>query len=88
MPRRARLNGGNLVMSSPSKRISPLDGGSNPDTQLNIVVLPAPLGPISPVIVPAAAVIATSCSATLPPKRIVTPLMSSRASITRAPPEW
>src|SRR5271167_1634805 len=48
---------------------------------LNSVVLPAPLGPISPRISPSARVKVTSDTATKPPKRLVTPLTSSKALI-------
>ena len=41
------------VMSSPSKTTRPASGGINPETQLNSVVFPAPLGPMRPVMVPA-----------------------------------
>ena len=41
-------------------------GGTTPDTQLNSVVLPAPFGPINPVIRPAATVISTPLSACTP----------------------
>src|SRR6516164_6501027 len=48
---------------------------------LKSVVLPAPLGPISPRISPSASVKLTSETATSPPKRLVTPLTSSKAVI-------
>src|SRR5881396_1403655 len=45
--------------------------------RLNRVVLPAPLGPISPVIWPCSMVQCTWCSASSPPKRFVTSQTSS-----------
>jgi len=40
------------AISCPLKSIEPASGGTSPDTTLNNVVLPAPFGPISPVIPP------------------------------------
>ena len=51
-PSWARLWGGRVVTSRPSKRTWPLLGDSRPVTTLNSVVLPAPFGPISPVMWP------------------------------------
>ena len=53
------------------------------DRQLKSVVLPAPLGPISPTIWPGAMSKETSSSATMPPKRIVT-LRTDRISAPTA----
>ena len=39
-------------MRRPLKKMRPLVGGMAPDTKLNRVVLPAPLGPMIPVIAP------------------------------------
>src|SRR5262252_9430894 len=47
MPRRARLCGGSLVMSSPRKRIRPERIGSSPVILSMMVVRPAPLRPTS-----------------------------------------
>src|SRR4051812_3477102 len=66
-PRRARLNGASAVMSSPSSNTTPDEGCSNPVTQLNNVVLPAPFGPIKPVIAPASAATSTDDNADAPP---------------------
>ena len=50
-PSRATLNARVPVMSRPSKEIDPLVGCMNPDSRWNSVVLPAPLGPMTPWIV-------------------------------------
>src|SRR5437879_2039911 len=67
-------------MSEPSMATAPDVGGSSPVTTLNSVVLPAPFGPINPVIRPPSAEIDASSSATLPPKRTLTPRTSSRGT--------
>src|SRR5262245_55478051 len=46
--------------------------------RLNRVVLPAPLGPMRPVIWPCSMLQLTRCSASSPPKRLVTSKTSSR----------
>ena len=51
-PARLTTSGASPAISWPSKRIEPASGGTRPDTTLNSVVLPAPLGPISPVMPP------------------------------------
>ena len=51
---RARRCGRSLVMSLPSRRTRPRVGGWRPVITLNSVVLPAPLGPMSPFTGPAA----------------------------------
>ena len=48
IPARATLYAGAPVMSRPSNAIVPLVGRRNPDSRWNRVVLPAPLGPITP----------------------------------------
>src|SRR5579862_1473539 len=79
MPRRARWYGGRPVMSSPSITTLPRVGRCRPVTTLKSVVLPAPLGPINPVIRPPSASIDTSSTATRPPKVTVTSAISRRA---------
>src|SRR5262245_16206322 len=49
--------------------------------QLNSVVLPAPLGPMSPTISPASTLSETSRLASRPPKRLVAACTVSRAAI-------
>ena len=54
------------VMSRPSNTTEPRSGGIRPETQLKSVVLPAPFGPISPVIVPGSTTRSTPSSARMP----------------------
>ena len=51
--RRGDLVGPQPAMSRPSSKMRPPSGGTTPVMQLNSVVLPAPFGPISPVMRPA-----------------------------------
>ncbi len=53
MPRRARRCGASAVTSCPSNRTCPSLGVRKPEIIPNRVVLPAPFGPMSPVIEPA-----------------------------------
>ena len=55
-PCRARAAGSSADMSAPCRRSVPAAGRTSPDATLNSVVLPAPFGPISPVIRPTGAV--------------------------------
>src|SRR5579864_6663563 len=66
-------------MSSPKKRIVPDDSGKSPVTQLNSVVLPAPLEPSTARRSPGRTVIVTSVSAASAPNIRVTPRNSSAA---------
>ena len=50
------------------KRMRPAAGARKPETRLNTVVLPAPLGPISAVIVPSATAKTDASTAATPPK--------------------
>src|SRR5438477_2113153 len=79
-PRLARLCGASLVMSRSSKRTLPSVGESSPVMTLNKVVLPAPFGPISPVMWPGRTAMETASSAVWPPKRMVTSRVSSPAT--------
>jgi hypothetical protein len=54
------------VMSRPAKRTLPPSGGTTPEMQLNSVVLPAPFGPISPVMRRASTARRTPASACTP----------------------
>src|SRR6266540_6804770 len=65
-------------MSSPRKRIVPDVGLSNPVMQLTNVVLPAPLGPMTPRISPLRIMRSTPATAASPPKRFVIPRASRR----------
>src|ERR1043166_1095720 len=66
-------------MSSPKKRMVPEDGGKSPVTQLNSVVLPAPLEPSTARRSPGRTVMVTSVSAASAPNIRVTPRSSSAA---------
>src|SRR5439155_2175277 len=61
----------------PRNRISPVVTGSTPETRLNTVLLPAPLGPMRPWIAPSVTTMERSATAARPPKRRDTPLSSS-----------
>src|SRR5215475_7563484 len=58
-------------ISAPPKVMDPPDGRRAPEMQLNSVVLPEPLGPMSPRISPSRTSIETSWRAVKPPKRLV-----------------
>src|SRR5436853_1361586 len=66
-------------MSSPKKRMVPEESGKSPVTQLNNVVLPAPLEPSTARRSPGRTVMVTSVSAASAPNMRVTP-RSSRAA--------
>src|SRR5436190_19826913 len=66
-------------MSSPKKRMVPEEGGKSPVTQLNSVVLPAPLEPSTARRSPGRTVMVTSVSAASAPNSRVTPRSSSAA---------
>ena len=81
MPRRARWWGGSSDRSSPSRTTLPQVVSCRPVMTLNVVVLPAPFGPISPVMRPASTSRSTSRTAWLPPKWTLTPeRLEQRAS--------
>ena len=84
-PSRARLWVGIPLTSLPMSRTDPLVGVTTPQTALNRVVLPAPLGPISPTTLPWSTARETSLRAWCPPKRTVMELTSS-ALMTGHPP--
>src|ERR1700744_1846701 len=66
-------------MSSPKKRMGPDEGGKAPVTQLNSVVLPAPLEPSTARRSPGRTVNVTSVNAASAPNSRVTPRSSSAA---------
>ena len=73
MPIRARLYVGRPNKGSPSKTMSPSSGRNWPQTQLNNVVLPAPLGPTRPTLSPGLTSKVMLCTALIPPKDLHTP---------------
>src|SRR5690606_26022429 len=72
-------------MSRPSNMTRPAVGRCRPETRLNSVVLPAPLGPISPTISPCCTSALTSETATRPRKALVSD-SSLRSGRVGAPP--
>src|SRR5947209_8565998 len=80
MPSDARRTGPSREMSRPPKRIAPASGRSSPASAAISVVLPAPFGPIIACSSPGSTVSATSPSATRPPKRLLSPAVSSSGS--------
>src|SRR5262250_1828331 len=85
MPSRARRWAGRVVTSRPSNTMRPPSGTSEPETQLISVVLPEPLGPISPKRSPAFTERLSPFTAVKPPKRLVSPSTSRRAATSTAP---
>ena len=77
-PARARWCGASDSMSRPSKRTRPAIG-TNPVSPSMNVVLPAPLGPISPTICPSATSRSTPSTARSPPNVTVNAWVSSSA---------
>src|SRR5215475_9512638 len=75
-------------MSSPKKRIVPDEGGKSPVTQLNSVVLPAPLEPSTARRSPGRTVMVTSVSAASAPNSRVTPRSSRAAPAPTADRRW
>ena len=71
-PSRARRWGFMVVTSVSNRWTVPRSGAWSPLITLNRVVLPAPLGPISPVTVPGCTARLTSLRAETPPKRTAT----------------
>ena len=69
MPERAIRACGAPLMSEPAKTMVPPFDGRAPVSRLNIVLLPAPLGPINPKISPALTSKLTLLTAIRPPKR-------------------
>jgi hypothetical protein len=76
-PSRATCRCGMPAMSWSRKRTCPEVIGSVQVSRLNMVDLPAPLGPISPTISPAFTSKLTSFTATRPPKRLTAPFTDS-----------
>ena len=74
---RRRRCGRTRSSAAPSKRTVPASARTKPQMTLKSVVLPAPLGPITPTTSPGATASDTSSRAVNPPKRTVTPATSS-----------
>jgi hypothetical protein len=68
-PRCDRAGGDRWLMSSPKSSILPDDGLVKPHRALNVVVFPAPLGPMRAVSRPTGASSDTPWTAWMPPKR-------------------
>jgi hypothetical protein len=81
-PSPAMRCGGQPVISVPSKRMLPAVGTSSPEIMLNVVVLPAPLGPIIAVTPPRLSESDTCETATRPPNRIVIRSVTSAVPAT------
>ena len=77
MPSRGRWCGTGRT-TAPSSRRRPDRARVKPQMTLNSVVLPAPLGPMTPTIAPRGTQNETASSAVIPPKRTVTASTSSR----------
>src|SRR6185312_8066130 len=65
-------------------RIWPALGAMRPEIMLTMVVLPAPFGPMRPVICPGSIASESSATASRPPKRLLMP--SSRRELMGPPP--
>ena len=68
MPRPSRLCTGTPLRFVPRKRIAPAVSGKSPLTRFTVVLLPEPLGPISPKISPSATAKSRPSTARTPPK--------------------
>src|SRR5262245_4636411 len=77
MPRWQTASGVSPAISCSLKRMDPAVGVTAPETQLKHVVLPEPLGPMSPRISPAFTSNETPLSAVKSPKRLVSRLTVS-----------
>ncbi|EKD60196.1 MAG: hypothetical protein ACD_54C00895G0001 [uncultured bacterium] len=71
MPPASRRCAGSVVMSRPIRWIVPELTETDPASRSNIVVLPAPFGPIRPRISPRATASDMPSTAATPPKRLV-----------------
>src|SRR4029453_18665668 len=76
---------GSPSRQSPPRRISPPSACVRPLITLKSVVLPAPFGPISPVIEPSRTESVQPESASTPPKRLVIPVTESSGDVTDPP---
>ena len=76
-PDRAIRSVGQPRTERPSSRMSPESGRISPSSVFSSVLLPAPLGPITPMTSPGSMVRSRSSMAVTPPKRFVRPRASS-----------
>ena len=85
MPRSTTAWAASPAMGRPSNTTAPASGVAMPVKQLNSVVFPAPLGPITATIAPGSTVRLTPSSAVSPPKALVMPRASSTDQAAAAP---
>src|SRR5690606_7072667 len=83
--RRTRSWDGRFVMSPPSNRMLPASGTRWPVRRCTSVVLPAPLGPMMPVIRPDTMSRSTLSTAVIPPKALRRPRASRSVLLTAYP---
>ncbi len=81
-PRRHTPWGGSPVSREPSSLTSPASGRSCPESMLNSVVFPAPLGPMRAWISPRGSARSTPSTARTPPNALRSPRTSSTVSVT------
>src|SRR5437660_1799255 len=72
---------------SAPRRIWPPSAGVRPLIALKSVVLPAPFGPMRPVMEPSPTDSVQPVSASTPPNRLVTPVIV-RSGVVTGPPSW
>src|SRR5688572_22839538 len=84
IPARQRACGGRDVMSRPSSRTAPRSGRRRPIMTLRAVVLPAPLGPMTPRASPSWMASESPSRTRRDPKALVTPSSSSSAGLEPA----
>ena len=82
-PARKMRSGERPSMRRPSKAISPASGACAPAIRSNSVLLPAPFGPIRPVIVPRATDRLTPSTARSSPKDRATPVACNKVSMAK-----
>ena len=88
MPRRAVWSGLRPEIDAPSKRTSPLLGGSAPVITLKSVVFPAPFGPMMLTIFPCGTSNERWHRARIPPNRLETSRTSRSGVVIRHPCGW
>ena len=78
--------GGRPSIRAPSNRMAPASGRCRPLIRLNTVVLPAPFGPISAVMLPCATANEQPSTARMPPNDLLRSRISKSAKIAPADP--